>query len=303
MVKFVKGALLATVAGLVLTGPAIASHDPDINAAEFKCQQSVNKAGGKFVGSKSKCISKCATNAWKVPPVNPFSDCFPPYGGATLCCIEDSTLPCLGLGKGAENKFSASIKKACDPVTKPGTDCPECYNGGDCSSSGYATDQVTNIENQVDSFVPAVLCETTGADAFEQKCQNGTAKALSKLVGSVNKCYDKCIKNADKGIGTFAACLPPASEPLTVACIAKADGKSIKSVDKACAQSCYTGTCTDGLTVCVVNSDCGPQANKPDCGGPDTYPTGADWTNLVEIAISGNTPVTYCGSPSGAFIE
>ena len=303
MVKFVKGALLATVAGLVLTGTAIASHDPDISDAEFKCQAAVNKSGSKFVGSKSKCISKCASGAWKVPQVNPFTDCFPPYAGATLQCIDDSTG--LNLGKGAENKFAAAIRKTCDPTFKVGStaDCPECYNGGDCSPSGYATDHVTDIENQVDSFVPAVLCETTGADVGEQKCQNGTAKALSKLVGSVNKCYDKCIKNAHKGIGSFAACLPPASEPLTVACVAKADGKSISGVDKACAQSCYSGTCTDGLTACTINSDCGPQANKPDCPGPDQYSTGADWTNLVEIAISGNVPNTYCGSPSGAFIE
>jgi hypothetical protein len=35
----------------------------------------------------------------------------------------------------------------------------------------------------------------------------------------------------------------------------------------------------------------------------DDYPDGAAWTNLVDIAIEGNVPGTYCPSPSGAFLD
>src|SRR6185369_274457 len=171
-----------------------------VTDAEFKCEQAVDKAGAKFVGAKSKCVSKCLTTFWKGD--GPSSDCFPPYGGVTAQCIDDTVLNL----KGAEDKFGIAIKKACDPATKPGTDCPECYNGGDCVA--FANDQVANLEGQVDSFVPGVACEL-GADAGEQKCQLSTAKALSKLVGSVVKCYDKCQKNARKGLITEASCAPP----------------------------------------------------------------------------------------------
>jgi hypothetical protein len=255
----------------------------------------VNKAGSKFVGAKAKCASKCLQNFWKPPEgsINPDTDCLAPYGGATAECVKDTT-PIDGL-KGAEDKFALSIKKKCDGVTKPGAECPGCYSGGDCSDSGYATDQVQNIEGQVDSFGPGVFCERAGASKEEQTCQLNTAKTLSKLVGSVNKCYDKCIKNSHKGIGTFGDCLPPASDATTLACIGKADLKAIAGVDKKCAPRCYDGpdvdtlpdTCSVTAGGCTTDADCGSQANRADCSAvTDSYPSGAQWVNLVETAIS-----------------
>jgi hypothetical protein len=204
-------------AAMLLLAPLAFAQATD---AEFKCEASASKAAAKFVGSKSKCIQKCSANAWK--GLGPFGDCFPPYAGTTAQCIDDTTLDL----KGAEDKFRDAIRKACDPGFKVGTDCPECYNSGDCSTSGYATDQVANIEGQVDSFVPGVLCEAAGADPLEQKCQTSTAKALVKQVGGVDKAYDKCFANARKGLINVA--------------------------------------------------------------------TGSAWVNLVDIAISGNIPNTYC---------
>jgi hypothetical protein len=289
-----KATLLAG-AGLLLLTPLAFAQATD---AEFKCEASVDKAGSKFVAAKSKCVSKCAVNAWKA--IGSFSDCFPPYGGSTAQCIQDTV---TGL-KGAEDKFTASIRKACDPTFKAGTDCPECYAGGDCSLSGYATNQVQNIEGQVDSFVPGVLCETTGADPLEQKCQNTTAKALVKQVGGVIKAYDKCFANARKNLINVSTCSPPASDPATAAAIAKVDSKAILSIDKACGPECLggnsscgsnTGTCSnDALVQCGCDADCGDQSPAADCSSPDDYPTGSAWVNLVDIAISGNIPNTYC---------
>ena len=225
--------------------------------AEFKCESGVDKAGAKFVNAKSKCIQKCLAGYWKVPPLNPSSDCYPPYGGLTLTCITDAL-------KGAEGKFSAAIVKAC------AVDCPECYNSGDCSAGAYAGDQVQNIEGQVDSFVPGVACEL-GADAGEQKCMTNTAKALSKQVSGVVKCYDKCQANARKSVEPIGDCAPPGAGP-TAVCIAAVDGKAILAVNKLC----------------------GDAGAIPDCSGTDDYPNGASWVNLVDIAISGNQPNTFC---------
>jgi hypothetical protein len=280
MVKFVKGALLTATVSIALGG--IASAAPSLTDAEFKCQTSVSKAGSKFVGSKSKCAIKCLAGARKVPPLNPTSDCFAPYGGATAQCINDTV---LGL-KGAENKFATAIRKACDPTFKVGTDCPECYSSGDCTQESI--DRVANIEGQVDSFGPGVFCDQDGAnlpnaDKLENVCEVNTAKVLSKLVGSINKCYDKCNSNIRKSLIPAGSCNPPTPLDATAAaCINAADAKSIAGVDKKCS---LVGV-------------------SPDCSGvADSYPSGASWTSLVDLAISGNVPGTYCASPSGAFID
>ncbi len=274
MVKFVKGALLTAAVGLALGGiTAQAATD-----AEFKCEASVSKAGAKFTGAKAKCASKCQANA--VKGLNGFADCYAPYGGTTASCIKDNV---LGL-KGAEDKFSASIIKACT------VDTPECYSGGDVNQ--YAIDQVANIEGQVDDFGPGVFClgnpgglNPTAPTKEELACELNTAKVLSKQVASINKCYDKCFANARKGLINVSACSPPATDPATSTCVSAADGKAILGVDKKCS---------------VVGA-----IAVPDCDGnaTDDYPNGALWVNLVDTAITGNIPATYCGSPSGAFIE
>ncbi len=261
--KNLHRSMLAGAATVLLASMAFAQATD----GQFKCEQAVDKAGAKFVGAKSKCIQKCLAGAWK--GLTPFTDCNPPgYGGTTQFCIQDSL-------KGAEGKFSNAIRKACDPTFKVGTECPTCYDSGDCSPGGFANDQVQNIEGQVDSFVPGVACEQAGADPSEQKCQTGTAKALTKQVGGIVKCYDTCEKNQRKGLVAPGACDPPASDPAAAACINGVDGKTILAIQKIC----------DNI----------PGA-KPDCPGTDDYGgnNAASWTNLVDAAIAGNIPGIYC---------
>jgi len=271
MVKFVKGALLTAAVSLALGG--IASASGTLTAAELKCQAGTSKTLAKFVGSKAKCASKCIGNAGKA--VEPYSDCYAPYGGATLTCIADPL-------KGAEAKATASIAKAC------AVDCPECYTAqyGGCAAGQYPANRVGVIENQVDSFGPGVFCNQPGSSAGETKCELNTAKVLSKLVGSVDKCYDKCEANAFKGLFAASQCDPPAADAATATCVSTADGKAVAAVDKLCS---------------ALGS-----SSIPDCSSPDDYPSGSQWVNLVEVAISGNVSGpsgTYCGSPSGAFVD
>lgn len=257
-----QAVMLGAAATLLIAPLAFAQATP----AEFKCEAKASAASSKFVSAKSKCVSKCFQNFWK--GLVPESDCLPPYGGPTLnACIQDTV---LGL-KGAEDKFNFAIRKACDPGTSASAECPACYSGGNCSAGGYAGDQVTNIEGQVDSFVPGVVCERTGATPAEQKCQLNTAKVLSKEVGSVVKCYDKCKSNERKSLVAPGSCAPPASDPATATCISSAENKSILAVDKLCS---------------VVG------ASPDNCAS--AYPSGSAWVNLIDIAISGNIPNTYC---------
>ena len=268
MKTLVKSALLAVV-GLALGSVAAAQ----LTDAEFKCQRSVSQAGSRFVAAKAKCTMRCIGNAAK--GVNPFSDCFVPYGGATAECIDDTVLD----ANGAEDRFRDAIRRACDPGFKVGADCPECYDGGDCSTDGEAVDRVQRHEGQLDGYFAGVFCDQPGADAAETACELGTAKAISKLIPSINKCYERCYVHARRGLFSQSDCVAPASDPATAACLHAADDKSILAIDKKCRD-------VDAL---------------PDCYG--YYPDGASWTNFFDIVYGGDVPSTFCGSPSGAFLD
>ena len=45
-----------------------------------------------------------------------------------------------------------------------------------------------------------------------------------------------------------------------------------------------------------MNKKCGDVGAIPDCAGTDDYPDGATWTNLIDLAVSGNVPGTYCSN-------
>jgi len=263
------------VAGLVVLTVQAAGAQP-ITPLEFKCMAKTATAGSKFVASKLKCVAKCWYEYWHSGSMASYADCLPPYGGVTAQCIDDTV---FGL-KGAENKFSIAIVKACTPP--PTSQCPECYSGGDCTAE--AASRVANDESQVDSFVPAIYCERASAMPQEQWCQRGVAVAISKQVAAEQKCYAKCEQNAFKGLILSSACLPPASDGTTQACLAAAELKSRTYID---------GKCNDAEVPHSV----------PECDDAGTYPDGTGWANLVSVWVSGTIPESYCGSPSGAFVD
>jgi hypothetical protein len=295
MVKFMKGALLVGAASLALGSTASAQFDPDVSDAEAKCMQSVSKAGAKFTGAKAKCASKCQTNASKA--LNPFSECYAPYTPGTAiykCIINDPLKP----GKSAEEKYVAALQKKCDESVNIANDCPECYEAGSGNCTQFADDRMNLNESQIDGFGPGVFCKGQG-DAptpptkEELACEQNTAKSLVKLVGSINKCYDKCLSNERKSTIPPGSCVAPSpTDPVTQACLGDpikgVKTKAIASIDKKCA-----------LVGSIAIPDC-DEANPP---ADDDYFDGATWTNIVSAVIEGNVPGTYCGSPSGAFLN
>ena len=270
---------MALAASLTLAPTARAVHDPDISDLEFKCQTSASKAGVKFVKAKAKCVDKCIAGARKVPPVEPEANCFPPYGGTAAICIQDAL-------KGAEAKGIAAVDKACKELGDGKTDCPECYAArsgspdADCSDYGTAliVDGLQNpssasLESQIDAF-QFVFCNDNPNTAEENKCESSLAKALTKFVGCKTKCYDKCKAAAHKGTIAPGACnTPNPSDPATSACLFDSlkgcEAKATAAADKAC----FT-----------------PPADPPECYGF----TASSIVSLVETAIDGNIPSTYC---------
>ena len=237
--------------------------------AEFKCMQKVSKAGAKFMASKTKCATKCFQTAWK--GLAPASECLPPYGAFMAACIG-----------AVEAKFSGAIRVACDATYNPGTACPSCFSGGDCSLSGEATDRVQDFENQIDGFFPGLFCEPPIPTPFllEMRCMATAAKGVIKHFTKVTKCYDKCYGLVQKGLVAPLDCAPPASQPIVAECLADARADNIRYIDH----------------------DCHPLPAQPDgCGSP--YPTAEAWIDMADTMAVGDVSLTYCASPSGAFVE
>jgi len=252
-------------ASTVLAQPAGVTKD------EVKCESGTGKALSKFVGSKSKCASKCFATARKTS--GPYTGCFAPYADPTTnACIMDSV-------KGAETKARGAIVKACT------NDCPECYAASVCATGEPF---VSNTETLVDLQGPNVYCLENGGQTptkTEAKCEDGLAKSLAKFVGSKSKCYDKCNQNVFKAKIPEGSCTPPnPTDQLTVACIQKAETKNTQLVDKVCFTAPATPpACYDG------------SAMRPN--------SGAGWTTLVEHVVDSQIPAIACGSPNAAFVD
>jgi hypothetical protein len=245
----------ATVAaGDATFSPTLPPDEVFLRACFAKCQQGTSKAIARFVTAKNKCVLKCESNARR--GFTSFTECYPPYSGATLACITDPL-------KGAETKAAASIRKYCPA---PGR-CPPCYSGGNCVAHADLT--VATIESGFDSFVPGIYCENTTVSGIG-KCMDGNAKALYKLFASEEKCYDKCFKNEARGLAAPNSCLPLPTDPPTATCLLVAQNKAVAAINTACFLA-TPPACYDSITA-------------------------AAWVNLMSIFVATQIPQTYCGS-------
>jgi hypothetical protein len=158
-------------------------------------------------------------------------------------------------------------------------DCPECY--GDCSAAS-AEMVVMGNEQALDAFVPLVYCDDSGsADGLnrsEGRCQDTVASTLSNFVASKSRCYQRCRAREHRGSIPAGSCNPPASDPATQACITREEARAAAAIDRKCS------------------------ADNPECYG-SAFDTGAKWVNAAEVAVDSGQAATYCGSPSGAFLD
>jgi len=250
------------LAGMVvlLTGKmAVAVHDADITDDEEKCQIGTSLAQGKFVAEAAKCAIKCQQAARKGGNA---ADCVPPFGGATLQCINL-----------AETKAEGLEQSKCAKV------CPECYSGGDCTADSIS--RTTNNLSQANTFGALIYCDDSGSGdgltKVEAKCADTAAKTLSKYVAALGKCGQKCAANEHKGKIPVGSCVPPASDAKTQTCINAATTKATSLIDAKC-------------------------GDTPDCYLP-TLDSGAELTGAVGAVVQAAYGATYCGSPSGAFLD
>ncbi len=233
----------------------------------LKCETSTGGALSKFTGSKSKCASKCLTTARKTS--GPYTDCFAPYGGATLTCITDSV-------KGAEAKAAAGDRRRRAAPRR--TPVPRASRPAPARTTRGNNSFVHGTETTLDAFGPLAYCVEHGGGTpskTDAKCEDGLVKNLVKFAGAKGKCYTKCLSNAFAGKVPAATCVAPATDPATVACVSKAFGKAVAALDKACFVA---------------------PATFPSCYGAG-FNTSQDWVNLTEGAVDTVSNEVGCGSP------
>lgn len=259
---------LAAAALILFARTGLAQFPPvtDPNKDEAKCQASTNKALAKFIGAKTKCVSKCMLLQRKAAAPY-YAGCFAPAftDPATNACIFDPS-------RGAEAKARARIVKGCS------VDCPECYPFSACATGDPF---VADLEGVVDPFVNLVYCTEALAQTptqAEAKCEDTVWKQVAKFWSAKSKCYAKCTSLEQKGKIAPGSCEPPVpSDPSTAACIfdpvTGAEAKAIAAIDKICEPSAN------------------PSNQKPVCY---SILDGAGWISLLEANIDFRVPITYC---------
>lgn len=233
----------------------------------FSCQDKSSKTLASFVKAKSHCITSCQRRARQGK--NPFSDCDPPsFGGETATCIFDAH-------DGAEGKATTGIIKACS------FDCPSCFSGGDCTTAADA--HVGVSESLVDELSPLIYC-ATGGNASQNTCRESVVDSIAKYARRHTKCYRDCFLGAQKGKIAEANCQAPVpTDPKTNDCLAGAATKTTTLIEKGCFR---------------------PRAEAPPCyDGTQAPNTASGWTDLARATFDTAIPMSFCGSPSGAFLE
>lgn len=264
MVRILGTALAVSAALCMAASPAAAQFTKD----ELKCETGTGRSLGKQVSAHAKCTERCIKSARKTS--GPYLPCF---DDTTLACITDPV-------RGPAARAAAAIAKAC------AKDCPECYTAqGTLCTNGQPL--VATTQSLVDTQGSIVYClEAAGATPTKDqaKCEDGNVKALVKYVAAINRCYQRCATNAQKGTIPSTACAPalnagppPPTDAATATCLTTAKTKAAAAIDKVC-----TAT------------------TKPACYGPVD---GNGWATLVEGLVFGQTDDIVCGSPAGAFLD
>ena len=266
MIALVRAGVLAALT-VAAVGGVPAPSFAQFTAGEYRCGSGTAKTFAKFIQQKSKCVQRCVSRGRRSSQL--YGDCFPPFGGSTATCVLDPTI-------GAEARARAGIVRSC-------TDgCPFCYGPQVCSTG---EPQVGNVEVQLDFFSQFfVYCVEGGgatANPAQAACEDAVSRAVTELgVGRI-RCYTRCFAGiyartcptCTTGQLAAGSCTPPASDPGTSACLARAQTRAAALIDAACSAA----------------------GAKPDCHVNAGFNTGADWAGFMAGAIDGQVTNVSCG--------
>jgi len=174
-------------------------------------------------------------------------------------------------GKSCLEKFAASVTKAKAKDTSGGCNC---VNGGAVSNI---------IESVLDGMNNTVYCDATSGTPFggddtgfipvpkspTAACEASVAKAVSTAVGCVIKCH------ASRASGKLAD----------------------DTAEDACEKNNLGKSCLEKFTASVT------KAQAKDTSGLYSCINGTTLASTIENQLDINSALTYCASPSGAFLN
>jgi hypothetical protein len=251
----------------VLVGSRASAATGVLSPVESRCQIRTISGTRILVGNTVSCIRRCAREA--AAGRTSSDECRPPYGGVTAACIQSRA-------DATRRRLSAGSCRL---------DCPECYANADCAASSQ--DTVARVRVAIDLLVPVVYCEEPpapdGLTLTEQQCSSHIAAELRRFVLAKFTCLRLCEHRARAGTIPPEACRAPlasnpSADPVTVACIAQARGRSTEHIDGTCQRDGAALECHAGRT-------------------------GAGWLDLVEAPVDVEVTTLLCGSTTGAFLE
>jgi hypothetical protein len=228
---------------------------------EYRCSSYTAKAMGRMIVRRSRCVQQCIAEGRRTLS---FSDCFPPFGGATQSCVLE-----------AQARTRTAIIDAC------AADCPECYFSHRCDT---AEPDTSNVATQLDFFSQfLVYCpEGNGGTATppQAACEDAVTKAVTRLGAARIKCYTRCFAgiyarscpSCKTGQLPVGSCNVPVSDLRTQRCLERAHARA----------------------AAVIDASCGAIGAHPACHGDVGLTSGQAWADFMSQAIDGQVPNVAC---------
>lgn len=206
---------------------------PDsITPAERRCQSALGRALADFGEGAGDCLAECQTN--------PGRSCF-------LFSPDPITADCLSRAE------AAAKRRVLDKCS--GSDCPECYDGGE-SCESYADGVLFNTASFVELAIDTLYCDdafsTEGLTRAEQKCQAKLVDASARFVKTLQRCFAKCQQAVQKGSTGPSSCAgafldSPSFDSRTQRCIDRARTRLLDGCEDHCADppDCFPYSCSE----------------------------------------------------------
>jgi hypothetical protein len=241
------------VLGILAPSRTHAQETPTtLTRPEFQCQNAFGRSLVAMSNGTGACLAECRSS---------------PGRRCELFFPDAITADCLSR---AQSTAQIPLLRDC-----AGSDCPECYDGGDCSE--YTISAFSQAATLVDEAIAQLYCDdSSSADGLtraEQQCQRGLSRASGRFVEALLRCFANCEKTVQRGATGFSSCESafldtPTFDPRAQRCVDRARATLLTSCE---------GHCQD----------------PPDCFG-FSCPQAAV---AVEAQTLGLQPATYCQEP------
>jgi hypothetical protein len=261
-------ALLAPFPGSAQESPTV------LTSREFRCQNAFGRSLVDLGVASGACLAECETT---------------PGRRCSSFSTDPITADCLAR---AQADAQIPVLRDCS-----GSDCPECYSGGNCSS--YTSSAFSQVDSLVGEAVQTIYCDDSfsrdGLTRAEQQCQRGLSRASGRFIEALLRCTANCEKAVQRGTTGFSSCAAafvdtPTFDPKAQRCFDRARATLLKSCEGHCQDppDCFDLTCSQ--TVALLEQEAAALQPVTYCQEPGICGDGQ---------VTGAEVCDYSASPTG----